>query len=63
MNPQDGPSPRDPKPIRKRTCPTACAPLAPLHRFRALRQAIRYCELYHPTECWNYFKAAGYIAG
>lgn len=21
------------------------------------------CNLYHPTECWNYFKAAGYVSG
>ena len=21
------------------------------------------CDLYDPTECWNYFKAAGYISG
>ncbi len=21
------------------------------------------CELFDPTECWNYFKAAGYVAG
>ncbi|SDX02878.1 hypothetical protein SAMN05443573_1617, partial [Celeribacter indicus] len=21
------------------------------------------CELYDPTECWNYFKAAGYVSG
>lgn len=21
------------------------------------------CDLYDPTECWNYFKAAGYVAG
>ena len=21
------------------------------------------CNLYEPTECWNYFKAAGYVSG
>jgi len=21
------------------------------------------CDLYDPTECWNYFKAAGYVSG
>ena len=21
------------------------------------------CDLYDPVECWNYFKAAGYVAG
>ena len=21
------------------------------------------CELYSPDECWNYFKAAGYVSG
>jgi hypothetical protein len=21
------------------------------------------CEMYSPQECWNYFQAAGYVAG
>jgi transposase len=30
--------------------------------FDALIQAIgNICDLYHPAECWNYLKAAGYV--
>jgi len=28
--------------------------------FKALTEI---CELYSPEECWNYFKAAGYVSG
>ena len=32
--------------------------------FTAVFNAIgQICDLYDPTECWNYFKAAGYVSG
>ncbi|MFK7877308.1 MAG: IS630 family transposase, partial [Paracoccaceae bacterium] len=31
--------------------------------FTAVFEAIgQICDLYDPTECWNYFKAAGYVS-
>lgn len=27
------------------------------------RKLLKLCDLYEPEECWNYFKAAGYVAG
>lgn len=31
--------------------------------FTAVFRAIsKICDLYDPTECWNYFKAAGYVS-
>tara|TARA_Y100000815_G_scaffold275226_1_gene312270 strand:- start:2704 stop:2970 length:267 start_codon:yes stop_codon:yes gene_type:complete len=33
------------------------------HTFTDLFNAIaEICDLYSPDECWNYFKAAGYVA-
>lgn len=32
--------------------------------FTDLFEALGYiCDMFSPQECWNYFKAAGYVAG